>query len=102
MKILATYIFIVLWFLHLLVGAGAAFTALRLWPSRGTPLIKYFIIYIVAAMLGALEAIVLVFLAKNVIFTWKFTVAIFTFGILQDLVRLPLFLFVLKGRDREN
>lgn len=102
MKTVAAWIFVVIWFYHLIVGAGAGFAAWRLWPERSIRFIKFTMIHLHAAIIDSLMAIVLVFMAHNVKLTWKFSVAWFAFTAARDTVRLPLVLYVIRGpSDRD-
>jgi hypothetical protein len=48
-------------------------------------------------MLTGLAAAVLLFLARGVKFTWKFSLALFAFMLLWNATSLPLVLFALRG-----
>lgn len=100
MKTFAACTFVAIWFYHLLTGAGAWAAAYRIWPDRDNQFVRYTMIHLHAAMFDAIGAIVCLFLAKEVKFTWKFSVAIFTFMLIRDLVRLPLILYILRGPRR--
>ena len=54
-------------------------------------------IHLHAAMLDSLSAIVLVFLAKGVHLTWKFSTVWFALTAIRDMVRLPLIFYVMRG-----
>ena len=97
MKTFALWFFVVIWFYHLVVGAGAGFAAWRLWPERKIRFVKYTMIHLHAAILDSLSAIVLLFLAKGVHLTWKFSAALFAFTVMRDCVRLPLIFYVMRG-----
>lgn len=93
----AAWSFVTVWFIHLIVGAGAVYAAIRLWPDNRNAFIRYTAIHLFAVMLDALSAIVLIFMAVNVRFTWKFSIAFFAFGLTRDAVRLPLILYIIRG-----
>lgn len=88
---------VILFFIHLLIGAGAGFSILRLWYYRDNPLVKRMAIYMHAAPIGALTSIVLLFMAKGVTLTWKFSITLFAGTLLADIVRLSFVVYVLKG-----
>lgn len=98
MKQFALWTFVVIWFLHLALGAGSGYAILRLWPNRKNALIWRLAIYMHATVIGALTSIALVFLSRGVKLTWKFTFAWFLGTLLMDLARVPLILFLVKGR----
>lgn len=88
---------VILYFVHLGIGAGTGFTILRLWYYRDNPLIKRMAIYMHAAPIMALTSIVLIFMAKGVTLTWKFSIIWFAGVLLADIVRLPFVVYMLKG-----
>jgi hypothetical protein len=90
---------VVLYFVHLLVGAGAGFTVLRLWYYRGNPLIRRMAIYLHSAPIMAVTSIVLIFMAREVQLTWKFSIVWFAGTLLADLTRLPFVFYMLRGDD---
>jgi hypothetical protein len=90
---------VVLYFVHLLVGAGAGFTVLRLWYYRGNPLIRHMAIYLHSAPIMAVTSIVLIFMAREVQLTWKFSIVWFAGTLLADLTRLPFVFYMLRGDD---
>lgn len=87
---------VVLWFIHLAVGAGAGYAIFRIWPERGIPFVRFTLIHLLACVLDALMAVTLLLLAKDVHLTWKFAIALFAFGLARDCVRLPLILYILR------
>lgn len=97
MKTVAAYLFIAIWCYHLAIGVAAWAAAYRIWPERHNLFVKYTMIHLHAAMFDALGAIVALFLAQGVKFTWKFSIGIFGFMLLRDMVRLPLVLYILRG-----
>lgn len=98
----AVWSFVVIWFLHLSIGFGAAFAAWRMWPDRDNPFIQRMIVFLHALMFSALWAIVLLFLSKGVRLTWKFSIALFGGTLLMDGIMLPLILYVIRGPRREK
>lgn len=90
---------VILYFVHLLSGAGCGFAILRLWYYRDNPLIKRMAIYMHAAPIMALTSIVLLFMAKGVTLTWKFSITLFAGTLLADIVRLSFIVYVLRGDD---
>lgn len=99
-KRVGAYIFVILWFCHLAVGAGAGYAAYRLWPERDNPFIAMTMIALHAPMLNALAAIALLFVVRGVKFTWKFSIMLFGFMFLWDVVTTPLVFFILRGPRR--
>lgn len=91
------FLFVVIWFIHLILGIGAGYAALRLWRSRHHPLIKWVGLYMNAFIIDVLSAIVLLFVAKGVVFTWKFAAVMFVSTLLSDIARAPLILYLIKG-----
>lgn len=96
-KTIATVAFVVIWFAHMALGIGAGYAALRLWHSRHHPLIKWLGLYINAFIIDVVSAIVLLFVARGVKFTWKFTAVMFISTLLSDIVRAPLIFYLIKG-----
>ena len=99
MRQIGLWSMVVLWFLHLLLGAGAFYAIIRLWPSRANPFIRRVAIYMHGTVIGAVMAIVLVFFARGVTLTWKFAIAWFAGTLLMDAVRVPLILYLCLGGD---
>lgn len=99
MKLTAAWIFIIIWFLYLAIGSGAGFAAWRIWPARADRFTRRLILSLHDLMVDALLAIVLVFLARGVKFTWRFTIAIFVGALIKIIVRLPLLLMLMRGFD---
>lgn len=97
MRTIATLFFVVIWFIHLILGVGAGWAALRLWYSRHHPLIKWMGLYINAFIIDVLSAIVLLFVAHGVQLTWKFSAVLFISTLLCDIVRAPLIVYLIKG-----
>lgn len=97
MRSFVTLLFVIIWFIHLILGFGAGYAALRLWYGRHHPLIKWVGLYIIAFIIDVLSAIVLLFMAKGVILTWKFATVMFVSTFLGDVVRAPLILYLIRG-----
>lgn len=97
MRTFVTLLFVIIWFNHLILGVGAGYAALRLWYGRHQPLIKWVGLYMNAFIIDVLSAIVLLFMAKGVVFTWKFATVMFVSTFLSDLVRAPLILYLIRG-----
>lgn len=97
MRTFVTLLFVIIWFIHLILGVGAGYAALRLWYGRHHPLIKWVGLYINAFIIDVLSAIVLLFMAKGVVLTWKFTAVMFISTFLGDVVRAPLILYLIRG-----
>lgn len=93
----ALFIFIISWLVHVGLGAGAGYAALRLWYFRHHPLIKWMGVYILAFIIDALSAIVLLFVAKGVKFTWKFSTVMFVSALVSNLFRAPLIFYLIRG-----
>lgn len=96
-KYAGTLTLVVLFFVHLTIGAGCAFAILRLWYYRENRLIKRMALYMHGAPIMALTSIVLIFMAKGVVLTWKFSITLFAGTLLADMVRLPFLSYMLKG-----
>lgn len=101
MRTTATLLFVVVWFIHLIVGIGAGYAALRLWHSRHHPLIRRVGLYMNAFIIDVLGAIVLLFVARGVTLTWKFSSVLFASTLLGDLLRAPLILYLIRGPAKE-
>lgn len=97
MRTFVTLFFVVIWFIHLILGVGAGYATLRLWRSRHHPLMKWVGLYMNAFIIDVLSAVVLLFMAKGVVFTWKFTTVMFVSTLLADVVRAPLILYLIRG-----
>lgn len=102
MKQVVLWIFVVYWFAHLALGAGAGFASLRLWNSRKNPFILRVALFMQSLVISALLAIVLVFLARGVKLTWKFSIAWFAGYMLMGALQVPLIVFLLKGTDESK
>lgn len=97
-RTVAVFVFAIIWVIHLALGFGAGYAALRLWYSRHYPLIKWMGLYINAFIVDVLSAIVLLFVARGVILTWKFTTVMFVSTFISDLIRAPLIFYLIKGQ----
>ncbi len=98
----ATWAFVIVWFLHLLIAAGAGYAAWRLWPERENKFVNFTMIHLHAAIVDGLSAIVLIFLATSVVFTWKFSLALFSLALIRDIVRAPLIFYIIRGPSGTN
>jgi hypothetical protein len=90
-------LFVVIWFIHIILGVGAGWAAVRLWYFRHHPLIKWIGVYITAFIVDVLSAIVLLFVAKGVILTWKFSSVLFISALISNLLRAPLIIYLIRG-----
>lgn len=97
MRTFVTLLFVIIWLIHLILGFGAGYAALRLWYGRHHPLIKWVGLYMNAFIIDVLSAIVLLFMAKGVVLTWKFATVMFVSTFLADIVRAPLILYLIRG-----
>lgn len=97
MRTIATLLFVIIWFIHLILGVGAGYAALRLWYSRHHPLIRWVGLYINAFIIDVLSAIVLVFVGRGEKLTWRFMAVLFISTFLCDMVRAPLILYLIRG-----
>lgn len=93
---------VVIWFFHVFIGAGAGFAAWRLWPDRDNPFIRRVIIALHQSIIGALWAICLLFLSRDVRLTWKFSIVLFGGTAIMDCVTLPLLLYIIRGPRLEK
>lgn len=96
-KAIITWVCIAIWLLHLVLGIGAGYSALRLWPSRQNPFIRRLMLYVQGFIIEVVTAVALVFVARGVHFTLTFTVVMFGGLLLGDLVRAPLIVYLMKG-----
>lgn len=94
-------LFIGVWFFQLAVGAGAGFAAMKIWRARDDKFAFRLMLALHAPIINALMAIVLIFVARGVRLTWKFTITWFAGALLADLVVLPLVLLLIKGLKEE-
>lgn len=97
LKIVAAYFFVVVWFIHVGLGAGAGFAALRLWYFRHHPLMKWVGIYVLAFIVDALSAIALLFVMKGVKLTWAFSTVMFVSTFISNIFRAPLIFYLIRG-----
>lgn len=91
------YVFIAIWFIVLLVGAGSAYALYRLWPDTEIEFVRRTAYHLWAGIIEAITASTLIFCAKGVVFTWTFSTVLFTGAFLRALSRLPLILYVIRG-----
>lgn len=96
MKLAGTWIFFAIWLYHLATGVVAGVAIFRIWPERANLFVRYTLIHLHAAVFDALGALVCLLLAKDVVFTWKFTIAVFSAMLIRDIVRAPLLLYILR------
>lgn len=94
-------LFIFVWFFTMVIGAGAGFAAMKIWPARKDKFAFRLLLALYAPMFYALNAIVLIFMARGVKLTWKFTTTWFIATLLADLAMLPLILLLIKGLKQE-
>jgi len=97
MKLIFGYLCAFIWLFHLLMGVGAFYSALRLWPAREHPMIWRLGVYLNGFLFEVLTAIILVFVSKGVVFTWTFSAVMFLGTFLGDAVRAPLIVYLMKG-----
>lgn len=95
-------LFIAVWFFQLVVGAGAGFAAMKIWRARDDKFAFRLLLALHAPIINALMAIVLIFMARGVKLTWKFTAVWFAGSLLADLAVLPLILLLIKGLKDEG
>lgn len=96
-RIFATYAFIIIWLFHFTLGIGAGYATLRLWSSRHHPLIWRLGIYLNAFIVDVVATVVLLFIARGVKMTWKFSTVLFVSAFISDIIRLPLIFYLIKG-----
>lgn len=94
----AVIAFVAIWVIHLALGFGAGYAALRLWYSRHHPLIRWLGLYINAFIIDVCSAIVLIFVARGVQLTWKFSAVMFISTLISDILRAPLIFYLIKGQ----
>lgn len=93
---------VIVWFLHVFIGAGAGFAAWRLWPDRENAFIRRVVIALHAQMVATISAIVLLFMSSGVVFTRKFAVTLFLSTLIMDAAVLPLILYIVRGPQRDK
>lgn len=96
------YVFVVVWFFHLGVGAASWAASVRIWRESDNKFVYFTMVHLHAAVFDAAGAIVLAFVAQGVIFTLKFGVVLFASALIRDVVRLPLVLYILIGPRRRG
>ena len=99
MKAVITWASIVIWMFHVVIGAGAGYATIRLWEFRTQPLIMRLGLFLTGYVVETLSAVVLLFLARGVRFTLKFTAVMFGLMLVSDLLRVWLILYLIKGPD---
>lgn len=97
MKAIITWASVVIWLFHLVVGAGAGYAAIRLWGSRRQPLIRRMGLFLAGYVVEVISAVVLLFVAKGVVFTLKFSAVMFGLMLIADALRVFLILYIIKG-----
>lgn len=93
----ATIFFVLIWFSHLALGIGAGWAAVRLWYFRHHPLIRWVGVYITAFIVDVLSSVVLVFVARGVKLTWKFSTVMFVSALMCNVLRAPLIFYLIRG-----
>lgn len=93
----ALIILVVIWFIHVILGVGAGWAAVRLWYFRHHPLMKWVGVYITAFIVDVLSAIVLLFVTKGVTLTWKFSTVMFVSTLICNILRAPLIIYLIRG-----
>lgn len=96
-KTVALLVFIIIWFTHLGLGVVAVMAGVRVWRSRHIPFFNYLWFYLNAFVIDVLSAIVLLFMVKGVVLTWKFSAVMFISTLLMDVVRVPLLFSIIRG-----
>lgn len=90
-------IFVLIYIVHLALGAGAGYAALRLWPARHHPLVWRVIVYMHGFIVEAATSVVLLFVARGTFFTQSFAIVLFTGMLIGDVVRAFLIVYLIKG-----
>lgn len=96
-RVVAVFSFVVIWFIHVALGIGAGWAAVRLWYFRHHPLIKWVGVYITAFIVDVLAAVVLLFMTKGVTLTWKFSTVLFVSTLICNVFRAPLIIYLIRG-----
>lgn len=91
------FVYVLVYLLHLALGAGAGYASLRLWPSRHHPWVWRVIVYIHGFIIEAITSIVLLLVSRGTYFTPVFAAVLFTGMFLGDVVRTFLIAYVIKG-----
>ncbi len=94
---IAVTIYFLIWIFHILVGGGAGYAIVSLYNYRRNPFILRLAIYLNAAVIDFLTAILLLFFVKGVKIGWTFITIFFITMFLEDCTRLPLILYIFKG-----
>lgn len=96
-KRVAVYVFVAIWFINVVLGVGAGYATLHLWSLRRHPLIRWMGLYMNAFIIDVLSAIVLLFVMKGVVLTWKFSTVLFISTLISNIFRAPLIFYLIKG-----
>lgn len=96
------FVYVLIYILHLILGAGAGYAALRLWGSRHHPLVWRVIVYIHGFIIEAVTSVVLLFVARGTYFTQSFAAVLFAGMFLGDIVRAFLIAYLIKGPADEH
>lgn len=95
------FIYVLIYIMHLALGAGAGYAALRLWPARQHPLVWRVIVYMHGLIIEGITSLVLLFVAQGTFFTQKFAAVLFSGMFLGDVVRSFLIVYLIKGPKKE-
>lgn len=100
---------VVLWFLHLTVGGMAGVAAwLRVWSKRvdeygNRDLFAVWLTVSLSALPAeSITAVLLLFMARGVTLTWKFTITLFAGTLIADLMRVPLITYLIKPKKQPS
>lgn len=90
-------LFVLIWFAHVALGMGAGWATVRLWYFRHHPLIRWVGVYMLAFIVDVIGAVILVFVARGVKFTWKFSAVMFVSTLVSNVFRAPLIIYLIRG-----
>lgn len=91
------WVFVAIWLFHLVVGIASWAAAFRIYESGGNRFVRWTMVHLHAAVIDAVGAVVMIFVARQVHFNWAFAITMFASALLRDIVRLPLLLYILRG-----
>lgn len=89
------------WFIHVLtMSGGAVAVILRLWGERDDWFARLLIVLMGVPVVLCLQSILLLFMARGVKFTWKFSITLFTTALVIDVLMTVFVIGILKKRKQ--
>ena len=98
-RTVALIFFVLVWISQVALGIGAGWAAVRLWYFRHHPLIRWVGVYMSAFIVDVISAIVLLFVARGVVLTWKFSAVMFVSALVCNILRAPLIFYLIRGPE---